>query len=160
MLKVEELKQTLQRQELPETGKENMAVGASSSLSEYHKSKLFLGFLKILPMLMAAMYLANTVLSYFYVESRLFSYLSSLGIIPWAFIMAASYRLRFCEYHRMFLWYILANNLICWTDERFALPIDNWSYFMLHIIIAGLFLFLVLYYHQKRNKKHCIYGER
>lgn len=149
MQEVEESKSIPQRQELPETDVENTAVEGNSNLSEYHKSKLFLGFLKILPMLMAALYLINTVLSYFYIESRTFSYLSSLGVIPWAFIMAASYRLKFCEYHRMFLWYILVNNLICWVDERYTLPIDNWNYFLLHIIIAGIFLFLVLYFHQK-----------
>ena len=152
MQEVEELKQTQLRQESPETEREGIAVEGNSNLSDYHKSKLFLGFLKILPMLMAAMYLVNTVLSYFYIESREISYFSSLGIIPWTFIMFASYRLHFCEYHRMFLWYILANNLICWTDERFTLPIDNWNYFILHISIAGVFLFLVLYFHQKCRK--------
>lgn len=153
MLEEEESRPILQRQGLPETEEENTLVEGSSRLSDYHKSKLFLGFLKILPMIMAAMYLGNTILSYFYIESRGFSYLSSLGVIPWAFIMFASYRLRFCEYHRMFLWYILVNNLICWTDERHTLPIDNWNYFILHIIIAGLFMFLVLYFHQKCRKK-------
>lgn len=103
-------------------------------------------------MLMAVMYLTNTVLSYFYIERREISYLSSLGIIPWAFIMLASYRLKFCEYHRMFLWYILVNNLICWIDEKFILPIDNWDYFLLHIIIAGVFLFLMLYFHQRHRR--------
>ena len=152
MQEVEESRQTQLRQESPETDGEGIAVEENSSLSDYHKSKLFLGFLKILPMLMAVLYLMNTVLSYFYIESREISYFSSLGIIPWAFIMFASYRLHFCEYHRMFLWYILTNNLICWTDERFTLPIDNWNYFILHIIIAGLFLFLVLYFHQKCRK--------
>ena len=113
MQEVEESKPIPQRQELLETEGEGTVVVVNSKLSEYHKSKLFLGFLKILPMLMAVMYLANTVLSYFYMESRTFSYLSSLGIIPWAFIMAASYRLKFCEYHRMFLWYILTKISVC-----------------------------------------------
>ena len=153
MQKVEELKQIPQRQVLLEIDKEDTAVEEKSSLSEYHKSKLFLGFLKVLPMLMAAMYLANTILSYFYIECRTFSYLSSLGIIPWAFIMMSSYRLHFCEYHRMFLWYILANNLICWTDEKYTLPIGNWEYFLMHIIIAGIFLFFILYLHQRERGK-------
>ena len=148
----EESNQTPQKLELLETGKESMAVEENLRLSNYHKSKLFLGFLKILPMFMAAMYLANTVLSYFYVESRIFSYLSSIGILPWAFIMFASYELKFCEYHRMFLWYILVNNLICWTDEKYTLPIGNWEYFIMHIAVVGLFLFLVLYFHQKHRK--------
>ncbi len=125
----------------------------SSNLSN-SKYKLFLGFLKIIPMLMAGLYLANTVLSTFDIEYTIFSYLASIGFIPWCFIMAASYLFHFCEYHRMFLWYILANNLICWIDGEVQLPISNWNYFLLHIIIAGLFLFLVLYFHQKcRNHK-------
>ena len=152
MLEVEELNPIPQKLESPETEKEDIAAEENSKLSNYHKSKLFLGFLKILPMLMAVLYLTNTILSYFYIESREISYLSSLGIIPWAFILFASYRLQFCEYHRMFLWYILVNNIICWVDERYTLPIDNWDYFLIHIIIAGLFLFLVLYFHQKCRK--------
>ena len=148
-----ELRQIPPKQESLETEVENMDVEGNSRLSSYHQSKLFIGFLKILPMLMAVMYLANTILSYFYIESRTFSYLSSIGIIPWAFIMMASYRLRFCEYHRMFLWYVLFNNAVCWADEKYTLPINNWSYFLLHIVIAGVFLFLVLYFHQKCRKK-------
>lgn len=149
MLREEELGQIQLRQESQRTEAEDTPVEENLKLSNYHQSKLFLGFLKILPMIMAAIYLGNTVLSYFNIESRAFSYMSSLGIIPWAFIMFASYRLHFCEYHRMFLWYIIVNNLICWIDEEYALPIDNWNYFILHIAIAGIFLFLVLYFHQK-----------
>lgn len=117
------------------------------------KHKLFLGFLKVLPMVMAVLYLLNTILSYFNIESRMFSYLSSIGIIPWLFIFLASYIFHFCEYHRMFLWYILINNLICWIDEYYTLPIGNWDYFILHIAIAGLFLFLVLYFHKRHRRK-------
>lgn len=121
------------------------------SLSNY-KHKLFLGFLRVIPMLLAGLYLLNTVLSTFDIEYRVFSYLASIGIIPWLFIMGASYIFHFCEHHRMFLWYILVNNIICWTDEEIRIPISNWNYFILHIIMAGIFLFLALYYHQKKRK--------
>ena len=121
----------------------------NSNLSNY-KHKLFIGFLKILPMIMAGLFLINTVLSYFNIENRIFSYLSSIGLIPWLFILISSYIFKFCEYHRMFLWYILANNLICWADEEFKLPVNNWDYFILHMIVAGVFLFLILYFHQKQ----------
>lgn len=122
------------------------------SLSNY-KHKLFLGFLRVIPMLLAGLYLMNTVLSTFDIEYRVFSYLASTGIIPWLFIMGASYIFHFCEHHRMFLWYILANNIICWIDEEVGISISNWNYFLLHIIVAGVFLFLVLYFHQKCRKK-------
>ena len=117
--------------------------------------KLFLGFLKTIPMIMAGLFLLNTVLSYFDVDYSIISYLSGIGFIPWLFIMLASYTLRFCEYHRMFLWYILVNNIVCWVDDNFGLPVSDREYLVLHFIVAGMFLFLVLYFHQKcrRNLK-------
>ena len=126
-------------------------VGESSRVSNY-KHKLFIGFLKILPMTMAGLYLLNTVLSYFDIDWPIISYIASVGLIPWLFILVASYLFRFCEYHRMFLWYIMVNNIICCIDEEYGLPISDRGFFVLHIIIAGIFMFLVLYYHQKCRK--------
>jgi hypothetical protein len=128
-----------------------MNVEENSRLSEYHKSKLFVGYLKILPMLVAGLYLLNTALSYFDIDWPVISYLANFFL--WLFVMMASYRLRFCEYHRMFLWYIFANNIICIADTEIGLPISNWSYFVLHVIMAGIFLFLILYFHQKCRRK-------
>ena len=128
-----------------------MNVEENSRLSEYHKSKLFVGYLKILPMLVAGLYLLNTALSYFDIDWPVISYLANFFL--WLFVMMASYRLKFCEYHRMFLWYIFANNIICIADTEIGLPISNWSYFVLHIIVAGIFLFLVLYFYQKCRRK-------
>lgn len=124
------------------------SVEENLSLSNY-KYKLFLGFLKILPIIMAGLFLLNTILSYFDIDWPVISYIASVGVIPWLFIMVASYLFRFCEYHRMFLWYIMANNILCWVDEEYGLPISDRGFFVLHIIVAGVFMFLVLYFHQK-----------
>ena len=125
-----------------------ISAEVNSNPSNY-KHKLFLGFLKILPMVMAGLYLMNTILSYFDIDWTIFSYLTGVGVIPWLFILVASYIFKFCEYHRMFLWYIMVNNILCWIDGEFGLPISNRDYFVLHMSIAGVFLFLVLYFHQK-----------
>lgn len=101
---------------------------------------------------MAGLYLCNTVLSYFDIDISAFSYLAGVGIIPWIFILTASYLFKFCKYHRMFLWYILVNNLICWTDNEFSLPVSNWDYLVLHVIVAGIFLFVILWLWKKCNK--------
>lgn len=110
-------------------------------------------YLKVLPMIMAALCLCNTVLSFFYIDISSFSYLTGVGLLPWLFILLASYCFRFCEYHRMFLWHILINNIICVADEEIGLPISNWNLFILHIIIAGIFLFLVLYFRLKCSNR-------
>ena len=151
MQEVEESKQQLQKQELQRTEAEDTPAEGSLKLSDYHNNKLFIGYLKILPMLVAGVYLLNTFLSYFDIDWPILSYIAHF--ILWLFAMKASYRLHFCEYHRMFLWYILVNDIICYTDSRWPLPIPNWNYFVLHIIIAGIFLFLVLYFHQKCRKQ-------
>ena len=150
MQEVEGSRQQLPKQELLRTEAEDILAEENSSLSNYHKSKLFIGYLKILPMLVAGVYVLNTFLSYFDIDWPILSYIAQF--ILWLFVMMASYRLHFCEYHRMFLWYILVNNIICYIDSKWPLPISNWNYFILHIILAGVFLFLVLYYHQKYRK--------
>lgn len=129
-----------------------MAVEASSRVSK--KAVLRTKrLLKVLPMVLAGLFLLNTILSSFGIDYRVFSYLASVGVIPWLFLMGSSYMFGFCEYHRMFLWYILVNNLICVTDEEIGIPVSDWWLFSIHIAIAGIFLFLVLYFHQKCKKK-------
>ena len=129
-----------------------MTVEGSSRLSNC-RYKLFLGFLKIIPMVLAGLFLLNTVLSYFYIDWSIISYIAGIGLIPWLFLMIASYLFHFCEYHRMFLWYIMVNNILCWVDYEFGIPVSNKGLFLIHIIVAGLFLFLVLYFHQKCRKR-------
>ena len=134
--------------------KKEILTNAEVSLNSKTRYKFFLGFLKVIPMVMAGLFLLNTVLSYFDIDYSIISYLTGIGFIPWLFILLASYTLRFCEYHRMFLWYILVNNAVCWIDDNFGLPVSDRGYLVLHFIIAGLFLFLVLYFHQKCRKKY------
>ena len=98
-------------------------------------------------MLMAGLYLTNTVLSYFDIDYRIFSYMAHLA--AWWLILKASYLFGFCAYHRMFLWYILANDIICAVDREYGIPISDWNLFILHIIVAGIFMFLVLYFRLK-----------
>ena len=148
MLEEEESRQMSQRQELPGMVKEGIPVEESLKPSNA-KHKLFLGYLKIIPMVLAAMFLLNTILSYFYIDWPTISYISSVGLIPWLFIYFAADVFHFCQYHKMFLWYILVNNILCWLDYKFTIPISNRSLFLLHIVVAGVFMFLVLYYHQK-----------
>ena len=104
-------------------------------------------YLKILPMMMAGLYLTNTILSSWNIDYSIFLYVAHL--LGWYLILKASYLFGFCTYHRMFLWYILANDVICITDYEFGLPISEWNLFVLHIIVAGIFMFLVLYFRLK-----------
>lgn len=101
--------------------------------------------LRYLPMIMAGLHLLNVILSYFDIDVSIISYLSGVGLIPLVFIFLASYMFKFCVYHRMFLWYIVANDIISWVDFNYGIPLSNWGYLVLHYIIAGIFLFIIIY---------------
>ena len=122
-------------------------VAVSRNNVTYNRTlyKVQLILLKIIPMLLAGCYFFDTILSYFYIDTPIFSILGGASIFPLIFLYTSSYVFKFCEYHRMFLHYIVVNDILSWIDYSYKLPIDNFEYLILHIIIAGVFLFIILY---------------
>ena len=129
-----------------------------NSLRNKSLYKIELYLLKVMPMLLAAIYLINTVLSYYDIVLPALSYIGGLSFIPLLFMYISSYVFRFCSYHRMFLHYIVINDLINLTDYYYTLPVSDWELFILHMSIAGISLFIILYLyvksHSKNIKKH------
>ena len=129
-----------------------------NSLRNKSLYKIELYLLKVLPMLLAAIYLINTVLSYYDIVLPALSYIGGLSFIPLLFMYISSYVFRFCSYHRMFLHYVVINDLINLIDYYYTLPISDWELLILHMSIAGISLFIILYLyvksHSKNVKKH------
>lgn len=110
--------------------------------------------LKIIPMLLAIVYLSNTILSYLFdLELIIFSYIGSVSILTLGFLYLSSYVFRFCEYHRIFLHYVLINELLNTYDTHIGVPLSDREFFCVHLIIIGISLFLILYLHVKGNKR-------
>lgn len=127
-----------------------MAVEASSRSKNLYKIELCL--LKVLPMLIALFYLINTVTSYFGMDIPILSSIAGMSIIPLVFIYVSSYAFKFCEYHRMFLHYIVVNDSINIYDYYIGIPLDNLQLFSLQMIIVGISLFLILYLYLKHKR--------
>ena len=108
--------------------------------------RIELYILKVIPMVLAGLYALNTILSYFGIDWQIFSILGGISLFPLAFLYISSYTFRFCKYHRMFLHYVVLNDVICWIDYKFAIPIDNWEYLMIHIIVMFVCISLVVYF--------------
>lgn len=125
-----------------------------SSLRNKDLYKIELYLLKVMPMLLAAIYLINTVLSYYDIVLPALSYIGGLSFIPLLFMYISSYVFRFCSYHRMFLHYIVINDLINLIDYYYTLPISDWELFILHMSIAGISLFIILYLYVKSRSKN------
>ena len=128
------------------------AEGNSLRNKDLYKIELYL--LKVMPMLLAAIYLINTVLSYYDIVLPALSYIGGLSFIPLLFMYISSYVFRFCSYHRMFLHYIVINDLINLIDYYYTLPISDWELFILHMSIAGISLFIILYLYVKSRSKN------
>lgn len=94
-----------------------------SSLKKKYLYKVELLLIKLIPMLLAFIYLLNTILSYFSIDMTLFSYIGGVSFLPLLFLYISSYVFNFCEHHRIFLHYILITDLINIYDYYVGIPI-------------------------------------
>lgn len=119
-----------------------------------HLYKMWLYLLKVIPMVMAFCYLLNSVFSYFDIDLVILSYISSCSILMIAYLYIASYLFRFCEYHRIFLHYIVVTASINIYDEYIGIPLNDSELLALYMSIAGISLFIILYLYVKSNKQN------
>jgi hypothetical protein len=109
--------------------------------------------IKVIPMLLALIAVANTTLSYFDIDVPLLSYLGGVSLFPLLFLYLSSYSFSFCEYHRMFLHYVILTWVLNIIDYYWGIPVSDKNLFLLYMIIAGIFLFVILYLYLKSRKK-------
>ena len=127
------------------------ATTEAANLPERRLHKILLVMLKIIPMLLALLTILGTVFDFIGINSSVFSFIGGVSLLPLLFLYLASYAFRFCEYHRMFLHYIVANNILVYTDYLIGIPVSARSLFLMHVILIGLFLFLILYFYRKER---------
>lgn len=94
-------------------------------------------------MVLAFIYFINTVCSYFYISIKCLNYIVFILLITFVYI--ASYLLKFCEYHRMFLHYTLVVCVINTYDYYIGFDINDLEMFMVYSIITIVSLFITLY---------------
>ena len=125
-----------------------MAVEEKLKSKRLYKIELYL--LKMIPIAISILYLLNTILSYFYLHVDLLSIIGGISILPWLFLYVSSFVFRFCIYHRLFLYYILLDELICWYDYKIGIPINDKHCLFLHLILYIVTLLLVVYFKFKK----------
>jgi hypothetical protein len=113
--------------------------------------KIELLLLKTIPILMALCSVSNSILSYLDIEVVILNYIGGVSILPLIFLYLSSYVFKFCEYHRMFLHYLLITDIINVYDYHVGFPLDNLEYLCLHMIVTAISLFMILYLYIKRK---------
>lgn len=129
-----------------------LVMDAEESLSRVLYKAVIVA-IKIIPILIATLFLIRSILSCIDVDVTWLSYLCGMSLIPLLFMYLVSYAFKFCTYHRMFLHYIVVNDAINYIDYYIGIPLQYHELLRLHIIIAGIFLLLIIYYHQKWKKE-------
>ena len=105
--------------------------------------------IKVIPILIATLFLLRSILTCMDIDVTWLSYICGMSLIPLLFMYLVSYAFKFCSYHRMFLHYIVVNDAINYIDYYIGIPLQYHELLKLHIIIAGTFLLIILYQHQK-----------
>lgn len=128
-----------------------MAAEVNLKSKTLYKVQLYI--IKVIPMVMAFICLLNSILSYFNIDVCILSYLGSCSVLMLIYLYIASYVFKFCEYHRMFLHYIVVNTILNTYDYYIGIPLNDLHLLILYLSITGVFLFLLLYLHVKITKK-------
>lgn len=115
--------------------------------------KLLLLTIKYIPMVIAACYVLNTVLSVVHIDVPILSNIAGMSILTWIFLYLSAVVFRFCNYHKMFLWYILVSDIINIFDYYLYLPINDSGIYLINFSVIGIFLYIILYLYVKSNKK-------
>ena len=115
----------------------------------FYRIELYL--IKTIPIVIALIALLNTILSYFYIEVPLLSYIGGVSLFELMFLYLSSYVFKFCVYHRLPIHYITINWLLNIYDYYIGIPLSNKNLFLMYMIIAGITILLILYFKFKKK---------
>lgn len=127
-----------------------MAVEANLNKALY---KIQLYLIKVIPMVMAFISLVNTVFSYYDIDLPILSYIGGYSILTIVFLYLTSYVFKFCEYHRMFIHYIVVNWALNIYDSYIGIPLNDRELLITYLTVTGIFLFIILYLYVKSHKR-------
>ena len=113
--------------------------------------KITLIALKVIPMLLALCTAVNTIFALTDVDNAILSYIGGISLLQLLFLYLTSYVFRFCEYHRMFLHYILVTNIVNIYDFYIGIPLSDKGMIELYAVVACVFLFVILYLYRKEK---------
>ena len=115
--------------------------------------KVTLELLKVIPMLPAVCDALNTLFWMLDVDTPLFSFVGGVSFLTLIFPYLVSYVFRFCVYHRMFLHYVLVNNIVSIIDFTIGLPVSFIGMCCIFSVNACIFLFLILHFYRKERNR-------
>lgn len=99
-------------------------------------------------MVMSVICFTDTLFSYFDIDLPILSYLGGSSILTLLFLYLSSYVFKFCSWHRMFLHYIVVNNIVNFYDYEYGIPLGLKEMIAIQVSIALIFIVIGLYLHK------------
>lgn len=107
--------------------------------------KLLIIVIKYIPMTISMFYILNTILCWLGIDAPVLSNIAGVSLFTWLFLFLSSVVFQFCIYHKMFLYYILIEDLLNIYDYYFGIPISNVKILEIHSVLIGILLFSILF---------------
>lgn len=121
-----------------------MAVVGRKSKELY---RLTIFILKIIPICLAICDILNTLFWLIDINCEFLSYIGGISFLTIIFLYLSSIAFNFCFFHRVFIHYVTANNIISIIDYYEIIEVP----YIIYLIMIGLLLFILLYMHIKRH---------
>ena len=112
--------------------------------------KIALLLIRLIPMIVALCYGANSLLAFFNHDLEIIGYFVLILFVILLYIL--SYVFRFCSYHRMFIHYIVIVDITNIIDYYIGIPMDEAQLFCAYLIMTVVMMFITLYLYVKQTK--------
>lgn len=113
--------------------------------------KLFLVFVKYLPITLAIIFILNLWYNYHKIYSYIFSYFGGVSFLFLGLLYLISYVFQFCHLYRIPLHYIVIGNGIGTFNKVFQYPIDSIVMYRLYFILTGIALLIYIWFMYKNR---------
>lgn len=128
-------------------------MAKAENLRSKYLYKILLILLKYIPIIISLFYLINTVTALCGIDIPVLSNFAGMSLLTWLFMYIAAWVFQYCIYHRMFLYYILATDIINIIDYYIGIPVNDFGIIVIHSILIGVSLFLILYLYIKSKNR-------
>lgn len=117
-----------------------------NQIIDKRQHKLMIFTLKILPAVMASSYLIELVSTLLGFGTQVLVNFIGMIVAPILFMYLASYVFKFCEYHRIFIHYVLILEIL--TTVKWYYPVIVTSQLVLNIsfVLSGLLMLCVVFF--------------
>ena len=108
---------------------------------------------KYAPFVIAAGYLLMAIFACYGIALHIASILCSMSIIPFIVLISVSKLLKFCNWHRLPLWYSLLIDLLNAIYFYFNIPISGKFAVLIYLLVTIIFILIGMYLKERYNEK-------